>query len=93
MMTTKTQTAPEFEQPPSCITDAPLQLDDVLFTPNDARRIDRATRDGVHVGDVLRDDERFWFARKFDHNGELSDWRPMRCVHEARAFLVSKVKR
>lgn len=77
---------------PTGICEEPFALDDVVFTPNDQRRIERATRDGQYIGDVLLDDNRFWFARKFDARGELIDWKLMRSAAEARAFLVSKIR-
>jgi hypothetical protein len=94
------QKPPEKTCPPDDICVEPFDLDDLVFAPSDAR-IERATRDGAHVGDVLRDDVpdpadpektiSHWFARKVDAlTGNLSDWQYMRCVHEARAFLVSR---
>lgn len=88
-MTEPAQKLPDY---PTGIVDAPIALDDLIFTPNDSRRIERATRGTDYVGDVLHDDNRFWFARKVDANGELSDWKPMRCAAEARAFLVSRIR-
>lgn len=89
-----TETAPADhvlkEWPPDTIATESFTLDDVTFTPTDDGRFEHATRDGHYpIGDVLHDDNRFWFARKLIDN-ELSDWKPMRCVHEARAYLVSK---
>lgn len=69
--------------PPGTITEAPFMLDDVLFTPD--RIFERASREGELIGELVLDDNRFWFARKPAGQGE---WQPMRCVHEARAFLV-----
>lgn len=77
-------------EPPSGIAAGPFDLDGVTFIPDG--RFERATRDGALIGDVLHDDNRFWFARKPDAGGTLSDWQFMRCVHEARAFIVSKIR-
>lgn len=77
--------------PPAVITGAPFVLDDLLFTPDPAGRMEHATYDAL-IGTVLLDDNRFWFARKVDGNGELTDWKPMRCAAEARAFLVSGIR-
>lgn len=85
---------------PDTIAAEAFDLDDVTFTPNDAGRIERATRGNVYVGDVLLDviqtecspDQHRFLARKADQWGEMSDWKPMRCVHEARAFLISRNK-
>lgn len=76
-------------QYPTKIVTEPFTLDEVKFTPNDQRRQERATHDDQYIGDVLLDDNRFWFARKFDARGEMTDWKPMRCAAEARAFIVS----
>lgn len=78
--------------PPSSITDQPFAIDDVLFAPTDDRRFERATRDGALVGEVLLDDAQYWFARKIVVGDVISDWKPMRSVHEARAFIVSKIR-
>lgn len=86
--------------PPDTIGAEPFTLDGVQFTPQPPALIERADRDGDYVGDVLRDEvpnradpstiEPRWLARKVHpQRGELSDWMPMRCVHEARAYLVS----
>lgn len=68
------------------------------ITPTMLRMLDLMVARGGHktrgallnkiIRDVL-DDNQFWFARKLLDN-ELSDWKPMRCVHEVRAYLVSK---
>lgn len=78
--------------PPDWIASAPFALDDVLFTPTADRRFERAERGGTYLGDVLYDTAGFWFARKVQVDGDLSDWLPMRCVHEARALLVSRIR-
>jgi hypothetical protein len=75
---------------PTEIVTAPFTLDDCVFAPHIEGQIERAARDGQYVGDVLRDDNRFWFARKVDAVGELTDWKHMRSAAEARAFLVSR---
>jgi hypothetical protein len=86
---------------PTDIVTEPFTLDDLKFTPTHPGQIERATRNDRHVGDVLVDRRlhsdgkttiETWFARKVDANDELSDWKPMRCAAEARAFLVSRVK-
>lgn len=77
---------------PTEIVTEPFALDDLVFTPHVGGQIERGTRDGSYVGDVLLDDNRFWFARKHDARGELSDWQPMRSAAEARAFVVSRIR-
>lgn len=79
---------------PADIVTAPFTLDDVTFIPHPhaTTRIENAYRGADRVGDVLLDDNRFWFARKFDAHGELSDWKPMSSAASARAFLVSKIR-
>jgi len=83
--------APEY---PTEIVTEPFTLDGVEFIPHPhaTTRIENAYRGAVRVGDVLHDDNRFWFARKFDAHGELSDWKPMRSAAEARAFIVSNIR-
>lgn len=95
--------APEKDWPPKSISATEFALDDCVFTPTHPGRIERATRGGYVVGDVLLDlipdpadkekaIER-WMARKIDPlSGDLCDWKPMRCVHEARAFVVSRIR-
>jgi hypothetical protein len=73
-------------------------LDNVVFAPRIPGQIERAVRCCKYIGDVLLDRRHAkdgsillsWLARKFDSRGELTDWLPMRCAAEARAFLVSK---
>lgn len=81
--------------PPDTITAQPFKLDDLVFSPTDDRRFEHATRDDVLIGAVLLDTnkngERVWLARKLIAD-EMSDWKPMRCVHEARAFIVSRTR-
>ena len=79
---------------PTGIVTEPFTLDDLIFTPDPQGhgRIERVTRDDQYIGDVLHDDNRFWFARKFNAEGALSDWLPMRSAAEARAFMVSKTR-
>lgn len=89
-MTEAAPKAPEFKMPPHGIAPEPFDLDGVTFTPFVISRMEQATRDGNCIGHVLLDDDRFWFARKLDASGNLSDWKEMRCVHEARAFIVSR---
>lgn len=95
-----TEPAPPRPPYPTEIVTEPFTLDDLVFTPDSKYRIEHATRGETFVGDVLLDVRHakdgttgdFWFARKEDANRELTDWRPMRCAAEARAFLVSKNK-
>ena len=88
-MSAEALAAPIIKDYPAGITDTPFELDGVVFSPSPDGRFEHAMRDGNHVGDVLHDDDRLWFARKWI-DGELTDWQPMRCVYEARAFLVSQ---
>lgn len=86
-----TETATPAIPYPTGICEQPFLLDGVTFIPHPhaTTRIENAFRGADRIGDVLLDDNRFWFARKFDGAGELSDWKPMRCAAEARAFIVS----
>jgi hypothetical protein len=86
-----TDTAVKSPKYPTEIVTYSFWLDDVVFAPI-SRNMESAQRDGVLLGHALLDDNRFWFARKFDAHGELSDWKPMRSAAEARAFLVSKIR-
>lgn len=80
----------EPEYPASIVTE-PFAVDGLTFAPIGPHgTMEQATRAGGElVGDVLLDASG-WFARKKDSDGLMSDWRPMRCAAEARAFLVSK---
>lgn len=99
---TEPQLAPVIPQPPDGITPETFQIDDVSFEPFAAFRMERALRNGRHIGDVLMDlvpadddpskEQRRWFARKVNTVGELGEWQRMRCVHEARAFIVSRIR-
>lgn len=89
---TDTAPLPVADYPIGIVTE-PFGLDGFGFAPHGrGGQIERVTRAGDYAGDVLLDDNRFWFARKPDARGELSDWQPMRSVAEARAFIVSKIR-
>lgn len=89
-MTEPVQKLPDY---PTGIVTKPFVLDGVSFSPFGPHgNMERAERDHAHVGDVLLDKGTDWKVRKRDARGELSDWKPMRCVAEARAFIVSRVR-
>lgn len=72
---------------------APIELDGVLFVPGRGDH-ERALccYSGFEVGEIGFDDEkkcpkaRKWFG------GELTQWRLMRSLPEARAFIISRIR-
>lgn len=85
--------------PPNDIVADSFTIDGVLFVMRQPGRLEAAIRGEARIGEVLKDIKQDkeqdapavrWMARKPDVTGEWCDWKEMRCVHEARAFIVSK---
>lgn len=67
-----------------------IHLDHLYFVPlgGDCESVFHA--DGEWCGDIGFDDVRKHSTARKMIGGDLSPWRPMRCIAEARAFIVSR---
>lgn len=67
-----------------------LHLDHLFFVPDKYGNEQAFHADGDLAGEITFDEVWQRFEARKPIGCDVSPWRPMRCVHEARAFIVSQ---
>lgn len=71
----------------------PIELDAVLFVHQSAdHEIAFCRYSGFEIGEIGFDDEHRCLKARKQFGLDMTPWRPMRCLAEARAFVVSRIR-
>lgn len=75
------------------MTVAPIELDGVLFVSHAADHESAFCQySGFEIGEIGFDDEHRCHKARKQHGLDMTPWRLMRCLPEARAFIVSRIR-